>query len=421
MNGVGRFRRAAVLAVLAIFGAMAAFASIAPGPEAEWLVAKTAQRERIDLPVTLLPEAATYLREERFAQGETLATLLARLGVGEADARRLLTLRQTWLLRAGSLVTAETRAGERAGELVWMRFPVSREGLARVERVGEKLVVSEQRAAVAVRRELKSAVIRTSLFGAADAAGIPDGVAMQLADVFGGDIDFHRELRAGDRFSVLYEMHTLEGRPLRSGRVLAAEFVNQGKTYRALRYAEGYYAPGGKNLRKALLRSPLDFSRVSSGFGMRRHPFLQSWRAHQGVDYAAPTGTRVRAVSDGIVEFAGRNGGYGNVVVLRHQGHYSTLYAHLSGFARGVRAGARVSQGDSVGSVGQTGWATGPHLHYEFRIAGVARNPLSVALPAAAPLALHEMDAFQHHATPLVAQLDLLARLPLAALDANFE
>jgi murein DD-endopeptidase MepM/ murein hydrolase activator NlpD len=341
--------------------------------------------------------------------------------VGEADARHLLTLRQTWLLRAGSLVTAETRAGERAGELVWMRFPVSREGLARVERVGEKLVVSEQRAAVAVRRELKSAVIRTSLFGAADAAGIPDGVAMQLADVFGGDIDFHRELRAGDRFSVLYEMHTLEGRPLRSGRVLAAEFVNQGKTYRALRYAEGYYAPGGKNLRKALLRSPLDFSRVSSGFGMRRHPFLQSWRAHQGVDYAAPTGTRVRAVSDGIVEFAGRNGGYGNVVVLRHQGHYSTLYAHLSGFARGVRAGARVSQGDSVGSVGQTGWATGPHLHYEFRIAGVARNPLSVALPAAAPLALHEMDAFQHHATPLVAQLDLLARLPLAALDANFE
>ena len=421
MNGVGRFRRAAVLAVLAIFGAMAAFASIAPWPEPEWLVAKTAQRERIDLPVTLLPEAATYLREERFAQGETLATLLARLGVGEADARRLLTLRQTRLLRAGSLVTAETRAGERAGELVWLRFPVSREGLARVERVGEKLVVSEQRAAVAVRRELKSAVIRTSLSGAADAAGIPDGVAMQLADVFGGDIDFHRELRAGDRFSVLYEMHTLEGRPLRSGRVLAAEFVNQGKTYRALRYAEGYYAPGGKNLRKALLRSPLDFSRVSSGFGMRRHPFLQSWRAHQGVDYAAPTGTRVRAVSDGIVEFAGRNGGYGNVVVLRHQGHYSTLYAHLSGFARGVRAGARVSQGDSVGSVGQTGWATGPHLHYEFRIAGVARNPLSVALPAAAPLALHEMDAFRHHATPLVAQLDLLARLPLAALDANFE
>jgi murein DD-endopeptidase MepM/ murein hydrolase activator NlpD len=421
MNGVGRFRRAAVLAVLAIFGAMAAFASIAPWPEPEWLVAKTAQRERIDLPVTLLPEAATYLREERFAQGETLATLLARLGVGEADARRLLTLRQTRLLRAGSLVTAETRAGERAGELVWLRFPVSREGLARVERVGEKLVVSEQRAAVAVRRELKSAVIRTSLSGAADAAGIPDGVAMQLADVFGGDIDFHRELRAGDRFSVLYEMHTLEGRPLRSGRVLAAEFVNQGKTYRALRYAEGYYAPGGKNLRKAFLRSPLDFSRVSSGFGMRRHPFLQSWRAHQGVDYAAPTGTRVRAVSDGIVEFAGRNGGYGNVVVLRHQGHYSTLYAHLSGFARGVRAGARVSQGDSVGSVGQTGWATGPHLHYEFRIAGVARNPLSVALPAAAPLALHEMDAFRHHATPLVAQLDLLARLPLAALDANFE
>jgi murein DD-endopeptidase MepM/ murein hydrolase activator NlpD len=240
---------------------------------------------------------------------------------------------------------------------------------------------------------------------------------MQLADIFGGDIDFHRDLRAGGRFSVLYEMLTLEGRPLRGGRVLAAEFVNQGKTYRAVRFAEGYYTPSGRNLRKAFLRSPLEFSRVSSGFGLRMHPFLRSWRAHQGVDYAARTGTRVRAVSDGVVQFAGRNGGYGNVVVLRHQGPYSTLYAHLNGFARGIRAGARVAQGDPIGSVGQTGWATGPHLHYEFRVAGVARNPLQVVLPAAAPLAHHEQDAFRAHAQPPLAQLDLLANSTLAALD----
>jgi len=418
MNGAASLPRAVALCAFAVFAAVAAFASIAPGTDATLLVAKTALRERVDPPAALLPEPATYLREERFAQGQALPELLAKLGIGASDARLVLAQRSLRLLRPGSIVTAETRAD---GELVWLRFPAGRDGLVRFERVGEKLAASEQRAAVAVRQELRSAVIRSSLFGATDAAGIPDGIAMQLADVFGGEIDFHRDLRKGDRFTVLYEMHVLEGRALRPGRVLAAEFVNQGKAYRAVRYAEGYYAPGGKNLRKAFLRSPLEFSRVSSGFGMRRHPFLQSWRAHQGVDYAAPTGTRVRAVSDGVVDFAGRNGGYGNVVVLRHQGTYSTVYAHLSSFARGLRKGSRVAQGDTIGAVGQTGWATGPHLHYEFRISGVARNPLSVALPAAAPLAPHELDAFGHYSGPMAAQLDLLARLPLASLDANFE
>jgi murein DD-endopeptidase MepM/ murein hydrolase activator NlpD len=421
MSGTGRIRRVAALAAVAIFGAMAAFASIAPGTDASLLVAKTALRESVEPPAAVLPAPETYLREERFGQGETLGALLARLGLAEADARLVLARREARQLRAGSVVTAQTRGGEKPGELVWLQFPAGRDTFVRLERVAERLVVSQQRAALVARPELRSAVIRSSLFAAADAAGIPDAVAMQLADVFGGEIDFHRELRSGDRFTVLYEMLTVDGRPLRSGRVLAAEFVNQGRTLRALRYAEGYYAPGGKNLRKAFLRSPLEFSRVSSGFGMRRHPFLRSWRAHQGVDYAAPTGTRVRAVSDGIVQFAGRNGGYGNVVVLRHQGTYSTLYAHLSGFARGIRTGARVAQGEAIGTVGQTGWATGPHLHYEFRISGVARNPLAVVLPAAAPLELHELGAFNAHARPLIAQLDLFAQIPLAALTANFQ
>jgi murein DD-endopeptidase MepM/ murein hydrolase activator NlpD len=418
MNGAASLPRAVALSAFAVFAAAAAFASIAPGTDATLLVAKTALRESVDPPAALLPEPATYLREERFAQGQALPGLLAKLGIGAGDTRLVLAQRSLRLLRPESIVTAETRAD---GELLWLQFPAGRDGIVRFERVGEKLAASERRVAAVVRQELRSAVIRSSLFGATDAAGIPDGIAMQLADVFGGEIDFHRDLRAGDRFTVLYEMQVLDGRPLRPGRVLAAEFVNQGKAYRAVRYAEGYYAPGGKNLRKAFLRSPLEFSRVSSGFGMRRHPFLQAWRAHQGVDYAAPTGTRVRAVSDGVVEFAGRNGGYGNVVVLRHQGTYSTVYAHLSSFARGLRKGSRVAQGDAIGAVGQTGWATGPHLHYEFRISGVARNPLSVALPAAAPLAQHELDAFRHHSGPMVAQLDLLARLPLASLDADFE
>jgi len=242
-------------------------------------------------------------------------------------------------------------------------------------------------------------------------------VAVQLVDVFGSVIDFHRELRQGDRFSVVYEMHSVDGRPLRAGRVIAAEFVNQGRTHRAVRFAGGYYAPDGKNMRKALLRAPLELSRVSSGFGMRKHPFLQSWRAHQGVDYAAPLGTRVRSVGDGVIEFAGRQGGYGNVVIVRHDSRISTWYAHLNAIARGIRNGARVAQGDIIGQVGQTGWATGPHLHFEIRIAGAAQNPLAVPLPEGAPVALQDLEAFRARARPLAAQLDLLAHRQVAALE----
>jgi murein DD-endopeptidase MepM/ murein hydrolase activator NlpD len=413
-------RRAAGLVAFALSGAVAAIAAIAPSTDAELLLAKTAVLEPVAIRVdeALLPAPAAYIREERFQRGDTLPGLLARLAIGEADAQRLLRLRETRLLRPGTIVTAEVRAGtENDGELVWLSFLGSRDTVVRIERAGQGLVASEQRAPITTRTELKSSVIRSSLFAATDAAGIPDGVAIQLADIFGSDIDFHRELRRGDRFSVVYEMHSVDGRPLRAGRVLAAEFVNQGRTHRAMRFADGYYAPDGKNLRKALLRSPLELSRVSSGFGMRKHPFLQSWRAHQGVDYAAPAGTRVRSVGDGVIEFAGRQGGYGNLVIVRHDSRVSTYYAHLKALGRGIRNGARIAQGDTVGLVGQTGWATGPHLHYEFRIAGAAHNPLVVPLPAGTPVARHDMDAFLARAQPLVAQLGLLANSQVAALE----
>lgn len=413
-------RRAAGMVAFALSGAVAAIAAIAPSGDAELLLAKTALLEPIAIHAgqSLLPAPAAYIREERFQRGDTLAALLARLAIGEADIQRLLRLRETRSLRPGTIVTAEVRAGrENEGELAWLSFLGPRDTLVRIERVGLRLAASEQRAQIVTRTELKSAVIRSSLFAATDAAGIPDSIAIQLADVFGSDIDFHRELRQGDRFSVVYEMHSLDGRPLRAGRVLAAEFVNQGRTHRAVSFAEGYYAPDGKNMRKALLRSPLELSRVSSGFGMRRHPFLQSWRAHQGVDYAAPVGTRVRAVGDGVVEFAGRQGGYGNVVIIRHDSRISTWYAHLNAFGRGIRNGARIAQGDTVGLVGQTGWATGPHLHFEFRIAGAAHNPLAVALPAGTPVARQDMDAYRARAQPLLAQLGLLANSQVAALE----
>jgi murein DD-endopeptidase MepM/ murein hydrolase activator NlpD len=414
------WKRAAVLAAFAVSGAVAAVASIAPSADPELLLAKAAVPELlpIRLEEALLPAPSTYVREERFQRGDTLHGLFARLGISQDDARSLAGRRETRSLRPGAIVAAEVRAGgEHEGELVWLEYLAARDNFVRFERVGVALAASERRAQVVTRTERRSAVIQSSLFGASDAAGIPDSVSLQLAEIFGGDIDFHRELRQGDRFAVVYETHWVDGRPLRSGRVLAAEFVNQGRQLRAAWFGDGYYAPDGKNMRRALLRSPLEFSRVSSAFGMRRHPFLQSWRAHQGVDYAAPAGTRVRAVGDGIVEFAGRQGGYGNMVVIRHDARNSTAYAHLKSIGRGVRAGARIAQGDTVGLVGQTGWATGPHLHYEFRIGGAARNPLSVPLPAGTPVARHDMDAFRARAQPLFAQLELIAGSKVAALE----
>jgi murein DD-endopeptidase MepM/ murein hydrolase activator NlpD len=321
-------------------------------------------------------------------------------------------LRPLQNLRPGFHVTAEVTS---EGGLVSLSFLTARDTLVQIAREGDGFRSTEERAALYTQVAMKSGVVESSLFAASDEAGIPDSVAMQLADIFGGDVDFHRDLRKGDQFTVVYELHHLAGRPVRAGKVLAAEFVSRGKAYRAIHYRNGYYAPDGNSLRKAFLRAPLEFSRVSSGFGMRRHPIAKGWRKHEGIDYAAATGTRVRAVGDAVVEYAGPRGGYGNVVILRHNGQYTTLYAHLSRIA--VRTGARVAQNDTIGFVGQTGWATGPHLHYEFRIAGQPRNPLSIAMPAAAPVTASELPAFRTHAGPLLARLDLLANGSLALLE----
>jgi murein DD-endopeptidase MepM/ murein hydrolase activator NlpD len=258
-----------------------------------------------------------------------------------------------------------------------------------------------------------SAEIRSSLFGAADAAGLPDAVTLQLAEIFGGDIDFLRDLRQGDRFTVVYESRQVDGEVVAAGRVVAAEFVNGGKSFTAFLWRdadgrESYYALDGSPRRQAFLRSPLEFSRVTSGFsGARLHPILRVARAHLGTDYAAPAGTPVRATANGRVTFAGSQGGYGNVVHLQHQGAFSTVYAHLSRFGAQVKSGAHVAQGDVVGYVGQTGWATGPHLHYEFRVGGVHRNPQTVALPSALPLSPDERTAFAAATAPAVEQLEL--------------
>jgi murein DD-endopeptidase MepM/ murein hydrolase activator NlpD len=413
MGTVGPLARSAVIIVLAVSGGVAAFATIAPPSDAEILLSRTSSIEALPIPAeALLPSPSSYIREERFQRGDTLPAFLSRLGIGDEDIAGLVRMRPLHSLRPGDHVNAEVSAD---GELVSLNFLTARDTLVQIARDGESWRPTEERAALYTEVAMKSGLVQSSLFAASDDAGIPDSVAMQLADIFAGDVDFHRDLRKGDQFTVVYELHHLAGRPVRAGKVLAAEFISRNKAYRAIHYRNGYYAPEGNNLRKAFLRAPLEFSRVSSGFGMRRHPIARAWRAHQGVDYAAPTGTRVRAVGDAVVEYAGPRGGYGNVVMLRHHGQYSTVYAHLSRIA--VRRGAKVAQNDTIGFVGQTGWATGPHLHYEFRIGGQARNPLSIAMPAALPVAAGELPAFRAHAAPLLARLDLLANNSLALLD----
>ena len=405
--------RIAVIAVLAATGAVAAFATIVPSSDVEILLLRKSSVETLPIPLeALLPAPASYIREERFQRGDTLPVFLSRLGIADGEVAALARMRALQALRPGYYVTADVTP---EGKPLSISFLSGRDTLVQIAPQGQGFGVTEERAALYTQIAVKSSVVESSLFAASDAAGIPDSVAMQLADIFGGDIDFHRDLRKGDQLTVVYELHHLAGRPVRAGRVLAAEFLSQRKAYRAVQFGNGYYAPDGGNLRKAFLRSPLEFSRVSSGFGMRRHPIARVWRAHEGIDYAAPTGTRVRAVGDAVVDFAGPKGGYGKVVILRHQGAYTTVYAHLSRIA--VKRGARIAQNDTIGFVGQTGWATGPHLHYEFRISGKARNPFSIAMPAALPVAPHDLPAFRAHAAPLIARLDLLANSNLASLE----
>jgi len=260
----------------------------------------------------------------------------------------------------------------------------------------------------------RSGFIESSLFAAADKAGLPDSVAIQLTEIFSSDIDFHRELRKGDEFKVVYEDLTLDGRSARAGRVLAVEFVNNNKPYKAYWFSPGnqsagYYNEDGRSLKKSFLRSPLAFSRVSSGFSSRRfHPIQKRWKAHHGVDYAAPTGTPIMATASGTVKFVGVQNGYGNFVELEHHSGYTTAYAHMVRFAKGLRRGQKVEQGEVIGYVGATGWATGPHLHYEFRVNRVPKDPLNIKVAQAQPLDRNSISEFKR------VQLALDRRMELA-------
>jgi murein DD-endopeptidase MepM/ murein hydrolase activator NlpD len=276
---------------------------------------------------------------------------------------------------------------------------------------------------IEIRQVHTNGVIEDSLFASASRAGVSDNLIMKLADIFAYDVDFALDIREGDQFRMIYEERYLDGEKLGPGEILAAEFVNQGNRFQAVRYTDkdgssGYYTPEGRNMRKAFLRTPVNFSRISSHFNLKRkHPILHTIKAHKGTDYAAPTGTPIKAAGNGKIIFRGVKGGYGNVVILRHGQTYSTLYGHMSRFAKGQSVGTNVQQGEIIGYVGSTGRSTGPHLHYEFRVNGVHQNPLTVALPKADPLPANLMNDFAVTAQPLLAWLGQIDRL--AALNTN--
>lgn len=412
------------LSSLPLLGVVTAF-GIVPQNEIISAPMKTVVEE-IALPSTTqtVGSPAVFWRNERVQRGDTVAEQLRRLNIEDAAAAEYLRRDQAAesfrQLAVGKAVQAETDAD---GNLLALRYLSNSNSQIVIEKISGGFKTSVLPAQLEQRVFMRTGEIKSTLFEATDEAGVPDAAANQLAEIFGGDIDFHRDLRKGDTFSVTYEMTYSNGEPVRVGRIQAAEFINQGKSYRVVYFQTDsshgdYYTPDGKSVRKAFLRSPLEFSRVSSGFSLSRfHPVLNTWRSHKGVDYAAPTGTKVKVTADGTVSFLGKQGGYGNVVMVNHQGRYSTVYGHLSRFAGGLHRGQRVGQGEVVGYVGMTGLATGPHLHYEFRIDGEQRDPLRVALPDSTPIPVSQRTAFQQATRSLTDSLSLLRNTSLAKLD----
>lgn len=412
------------LSTVPLLGVVTAF-GIMPQTEFTTAAQKTLVEE-IALPVTAqtASTAATFWRNDRVQRGDTVAELLRRLNVEDSAATEYLlknkateSFRQ---LSVGKEVQSEIAAD---GSLLALRFMNNDGNQTVIEKTASGFITSSLPVQLEQRVFMRTGEIKTSLYAATDAAGLTDPIANQMAEIFSGDVDFHRDLRKGDKFTVVFEMTYSNGEPVRSGRILAAEFVNQGHAYRAVYFQTSstsgdYYTQDGKSMHKAFLRSPIEFSRVSSGFSSSRfHPVLNKWRAHKGVDYAAPIGTKVKATSDGIVAFVGQQGGYGNVIMINHQGRYTTVYGHLSKFAPGLHRGQRVAQGEIIGNVGMTGLASGPHLHYEFKIDGTQRDPLRVALPDAAPISTAQMTAFKDGTHDLNERLAMLRNTRLSKLD----
>jgi murein DD-endopeptidase MepM/ murein hydrolase activator NlpD len=373
-----------------------------------------------ETPETLPAPAASPWVTVTVKPGQTLSKIFEDQGLPVADWVQIVRLggegRRLKMLRAGDKLHLR-KGPEGLQELTYALDETRTLQISRTENGFESITLAAE---IERRPTYAMGSITSSLYEAAIASGLPTALVMEMADIFGYDIDFAQDMRVNDRFTVIYEELFKNGEKLRAGNILAAEFVNQGKAYRAVRYVDpqgnaGYYAQEGQSLRKSFIRTPLDVFRISSHFSYgRRHPVLNRIRAHLGTDYAAATGTPVKATGDGRITFMGWKGGYGRVIMLKHGSSFETLYAHLSRFRSGLSYGSRVKQGQVIGYVGKTGLATGPHLHYEFRVNGVHRDPRRVTLPRATALPRQNLEHFRASSTPLLAQLDALNRSRVA-------
>ena len=411
------------LSTLPLFGMVAAF-GLAPDTSTHNISTQTVI-ENVELPKLAAGQPTNdFQREERVQSGDTLASVLSRLKIDELDIQHLLSTdaakQGARRLKAGQRIQATTTANGQLAELI---ITNAADKALRVVRQGDNFVVQQPNDVLETRVIMRSGRVTSSFFAATDSAGVPDSIADKITDIFSTQIDFRDDLKRGDTFSIVYTVNYRNGEPVAAGKLLAAEFMNAGTLHRVVLFRdpfgrEAYYTPEGASLKKGFLRSPLEFTRVTSGFSnSRQHPIFGFHRAHTGVDFGAPAGTRVKATSDAVVAFAGPRGGYGNLIVLRHNNGYETYYAHLSAFARGLRQGRAVEQGQLIGYVGTTGASTGPHLHYEIRIAGTPYNPLAIKLPGAAPLTAGLKAAFLQQTASWTQRLALLRGTNIAALD----
>ena len=356
--------------------------------------------------------SATKTETVTIKQGDTLSTLFSKRGLNTELHKIMLLGDQVRELKS-VYPNQKLHFHIQNKNLVGIELETSVNRRLKVVKQEQDYKVDEVVRDFETRTQVASSTIKNSLFLAGQRAGLSDSLIMQLANVFGWDIDFALDIRAGDQFSVLYEEKYLDGEKIKDGAIIAAEFVNAGESYRAVRYTDSkgntdYYSQNGRSMRKPFLRTPVDFARISSGFNLKRkHPVLNRIRAHKGVDYAASTGTPIKASGDGKIIHRGTKGGYGRTVIVKHGSSYSTLYAHMHKYAKNTQVGKRVKQGQIIGYVGKSGLATGPHLHYEFRVNGVHRNPLTVKLPDASPLPKSEMARFKSATAEQFANLDL--------------
>lgn len=436
MMGSPRIRAVPVVVALSLaFGtALTAYGLVRPLPERP-VPSASLVSESVELTLSAGDPVEGTIQSARIRLGDTIQSILGRMDIVDPGLVEFIrtheTAREILAFRPGETMHATLDAAGHAQRLVYSQGIVDTGDTP----VGQRVVIertidgsfSAREETVALEHEtaMRTAIVTSTLFGATHSAGIPDAVASQVADILGGELDLYRDLRRGDRLEVVYETlsepDSLE--PPKPGRVLALRFANPTRELTAIWFEDeqnkgAYYDISGKNLKKSFLRYPIEFSRISSRFtDARLHPVFGRVRAHKGVDFAAPAGTPIRATGDGVVDFVGRQRGYGNVVVLRHHGEYSTLYAHMRGFRANLRKGDKVAQGSVIGFVGSTGAATGPHVHYEFRIGKQQADPLASDLPVSAALDPSALERFSVIAGDYAQRFEQLAGLRLARFE----